>query len=332
MKFNETFNKVIAECNGGKSVAFTDNMVRKNLVEDYKNFKPSLEKMELSALKRTLLSESVFRNPTLLIDDIMSKIESGIYEFTYTKDELAELMLGFNYLEKFKKEVPSKFKLTIMCLSREEFFKRFGIQLIEDAVAEEVLDPNDEWHEIVNLTLGKTRHRYSVIKVFLEEELRHVWTYVLGMADESFYEGRTAFKAKDRLDIKKFSSYQKQVLSSMYFGDISALQKDYDYIFKIQEGNAENWELSVHVDAIIDLLVDYYDGSTSTRSYINNILEDVKKNTLSPNDKMLKDFFLSKDMPKTAKDNVRRLFLIYAFGEDGQIEYFENECRKEFGI
>lgn len=177
MKFNETFNKVIAECNGGKSVAFTDNMVRKNLVEDYKNFKPSLE-------KRTLLSESVFRNPTLLIDDIMNKIEIGIYEFTYTKDELAELMLGFNYLEKFKEEVPSKFRLTIMCLSREEFFKRFGIQLIEDAIAEEVLDPNDEWHEIVNLTVGKTRHRYGVIKAFLEEELRHVWAYVLGMADE----------------------------------------------------------------------------------------------------------------------------------------------------
>ena len=330
-RFIKTYNKLIAECNNGKSVAFSDNMIRKNTLNDYKNHKVHFDKFCLSSVRSYILNESIFKNPDLLIDDIMRRLENEEYEFNYSKNDLLKFMMGFNYEEKFKTEVPANFRLSVLCISREEADKRFGIKLTENAVAEEVLDPDDEWHEMIIIPIGKYRHRFSIIKEYLKEELRHVWTYVFGMIDDNFYVGRTTFNCKDRLDYSRFNSYQRQVLKNMYSGDLNALQKDYDYIFKIQDGNAENWELSVHIDAIIDMLIDYYDENVSPEEYLENTLNDVKDNMMNLDNKMLYDYFKNKDQDfKPTKDNIRRLFMIYAFGEKEHIRYFEDECKKEF--
>lgn len=328
----KAYNRIIAECNDGKSVAFTNCIIRENRIEDYRNHQCHLNKVCLSAMKSTILNESIFRNADLLINDIMQRLENEEYEFTYSKNELLKLMKGFNYEEKFKNEVPDRFKLSVICISRNDFHERFGIKLTEDSIVEEVLNPNDEWHEMIVIPIGKYRHRYAIIKEYLKEELRHVWTYVLGMVDDNFYVGRTSFSSEDHLDAGRFNSYQRQVLKEMYFGDLNLLQKDYDNIFKIQDGNAENWELSVHIDAMIDMLIDYYDGTCLTEEYLKEILDNVRTNSYDSGNRLLHDFYENDSQDfKPTKDNIRRLFMLYAFGNSEQIEYFENECEKEFG-
>lgn len=67
-------------------------------------------------------------------------------------------------------------------------------------------------------------------------------------------------------------------------------------------------------------------------NYVRDILWQIKHNSFSKDNKLMKDFTLNNDPDfKPTKDNIRRLFMLIAFGNDKQLSYFKNECEKEFG-
>lgn len=347
-KFNELYNKIIMEYNDGKSLVFTNNMIRAskyNNPEKYRERKINLENYycSLDMFKRKLIYESIIQNVNPLIKNILDKIENKQYEFTYSKDELIEFMIFWKYKEKFIKEVPKEFKLSILHKTEEEIKKMFGIEIPKNSYAQELLSPNDPLHEYINILNSNKRISYANLKALLEEELRHVWTYIFGYVDDNWYVGRTDFQQPKDLYKMKFNEYQKMILKDIFNNDLQTLQNEFNYIFVKVPGNDSNWELSVHIDAIIDLLIEDYfvnyekNNFLTPQKYLNNVFNTLKSNNFNEKEHtILEHFYQNKDYEnikdkKVVKDNIKRLFLILGFGNDKVIKYFKTACEDEFG-
>ena len=120
---------------------------------------------------------------------------------------------------------------------------------------------------------------------------------------------------------------------------MAALKADYDYILK-KKNESANFELPVHIDNIIEILVADYleDCRVSANTYLYSLWRKLELNyefslnTLN----LLKHYrenrlYEGYSSIESVKNPIRRLFLIFAFGTDEQIEYFKNACEEEFG-
>jgi len=106
----------------------------------------------------------------------------------------------------------------------------------------------------------------------LRHELGHVWTFIFGKNDENFIDGQAPFNNKKILNILNFNHYQMEIFKNLYSSNLKLLNFDYNYILcKTDNEDSANFELAVHIDNIIEILIaDYLENSTdTTEGYLN---------------------------------------------------------------
>lgn len=288
-----------------------------------------------------LLCESILQSPYRLIEDIIGKLRQGIHEFSYSKEDILSLSDRHWKFYNDAEKLPSNFRLDIYEASEEEQRQKTGKPIPFHCSMMEIGDEDNLWHETIWInTDDKANAQYDEgFKNLLKHELGHAWTFLFGMQDEAFTVGQGPANEK-AFCVEKLNEYQKDVLVSLYGGRVDLLKNDYEYILQRQGGDSAAFELPVHIDEIIEILVaDYLESwHKSTESYLRDIWMKLSQDRIGQRMSFnllshFKDGSLYEGYStiEAVKNPIRRLFLLFAFGTDEQINYFKEACEEEFG-
>jgi hypothetical protein len=288
-----------------------------------------------------VISESILPSPYLLVDDIIDKLKNGMNFFEYSKNDI-EMFSDrhwkfYNDLNNIHKE----FTLTIIRCSGYELIKRYEWLSVPTSIMMEFGDPEDSNREFIWIRDVETTYDDG-FKNLLLHELGHVWTFSFGFSNDDFKIGQGPSNAYERIDSLKLTDYQKDVCISFYNGNINVLKEDFKYVLcKADSTDSANYEIPVHIDNIIEVLVDDYlnfNSDVSTEAYLNRmfrLLENDPNFTIDDFSiyKIFTGVFTLKNHStiESVKNPIRRMFLIFAFGTNEQKEYFKNACEEEFG-
>lgn len=287
-----------------------------------------------------IIEESVLPSPYMLINDILQKLnenESDI-RIIYEYNQLIKLAdKDWKFYDQLI-NLPKDVKLTIIKCSDVDLNKYIsfnGVDLIQGDGCEFYDGKN--WKEEYIWIDSKFSDSVDDLHKLLKHELGHVWTSLFGFNDQKFKQGITYFKLQFP---NKFNNIQYQVFHSLYRDRLDLLKQDFNYLF-VDKDNQGNWELSTHIDEIIELLVDdyleYYLDKLSPDQYLNNIISKIRYSKIA----LLSDLNILKhykyNIPYQTNSNVsymkniiRRLFLILSFGNENIVNYFKQYCIEEF--
>lgn len=290
-----------------------------------------------------VICESILPSPYMLINDIISKLENNENEFTYNKNDLKSLSdkdwKFYNQVEK----LPDKFSLTLFQCSEFNLLKKYSY--LSNGIGElmEFVDPNNNFKEYIwirNERLKNINYNSDSFKNLLKHELGHVWTFIFGLSDNEFKEGQGPSNETKILNPNNFNHYQMDIFINLYNKKLNLLQQDYNYILCKNNDESANYEIPVHIDNIIEILVaDYLEEhitEQTTTEYLNFLFKSLQEKnnfnkltllTYFKNNKKYKNYLTIESI----KNPIRRLFLIFSFGLDEQIKYFKNACKEEFG-
>lgn len=288
-----------------------------------------------------IICENILPSPFMLTSDIIEKLKQGINRFSYNKYDLKKLSdkywKYFNQLDSLSDE----FSLTIIRCSSKEFFNLYGIKVMSNASMEEIGSNKSMFNEYIWINSQNEENFVydDGFKNLLKHELGHVWTFVFGMLNSNFTDGQGYSNKEILLNPSEFNSYQKDVYLHLYNGKLKILQQDYNYILCKNNEQSANFEIPVHIDNIIEVLIaDYLNEhlNENPTNYLNFIF-DALNNSINLDKLTFMTYFKNNKKYSgyasidAIKNPIRRLFLIFAFGTKEQIEYFKNACEDEFG-
>ena len=289
-----------------------------------------------------IIYESILPSPYQLINDIINKLKNNENEFKYNKSDLKKLSdKDWKYFDQIEK-LPDNFSLTIIRCDSFEYFEKFNVKPTKYASMEEIVNPKDEFDEHIWINDNdELNFNYDDgFKNLLKHELGHVWTFIFGALDDSFKNGQGPHQNYKLLNPNNFNHYQIDVFINLYNKNLKLLQQDYEYVLCKNDEESANYELSPHIDNIIEILIaDYFECwiNENTDIYLEylwnrltlkheyslstlNLLKHYKENLL----------YSGYSKIESVKNPIRRLFLIFAFGTNEQIEYFKLACEDEF--
>lgn len=289
-----------------------------------------------------IITESILPSPFMLVSSIVKNLEEGKTSFSYSRDDILTLAgKSWKFYEKFR-EVPSSFRLDIMKLDEASARQKFGDLLVEHMSMTEIGDEADPMHETIWINSNdKANDTYDEgFKNLLKHELGHVWTFVLGGMDNSFTCGQGPYSSRKKLDPSKFTHYQKDVWLHLYNGMLNFLENDFNYILGKGDKETSDFELPAHIDNIIEILVaDFLElDLKSPEAYLRSIwmkLSPAHFKTFEPMNLLTHFreglFYDGYSSIEAVKNPIRRLFLVFAFGSQEQIDYLREACEEEFG-
>lgn len=320
--------------------------------ETYKSIMRNVSRYDYEILENTFLvneniediiCESILPSPYLLINDIIRKLKNTEKKFTYDKNDLKKLSdKSWKFYTQIEK-LPNTFSLTIFQCSEFNLLKEYSY--LSNGIGElmEFASPINNFKEhiwIRDERLENLDYNDDSFKNLLKHELGHVWTFIFGLSDDNFKDGQGPSNDIKTLDINSFNHYQMDIFINLYNGKMNLIQHDYNYILCNNDGESANFEIPVHIDNIIEILItDYlaeHVNEFSTSEYLNFLFESLSKRinfnkltllTYFKNNKKYKNY----STIESIKNPIRRLFLIFNFGSNEQIEYFKNACDEEFG-
>lgn len=312
------------------------NMFNRNYQR--KQFKIILEDQNITI--NDVICESILPSPYKLINDILNFNEN---KKIYTKNDLLNLSdKDWKYFNELN-NIDNEFTLTIIKCDSNDIINNVNFYVELQGIMCEFVDPNNYLNEYIWISKSIDKNRYSNedIKILLKHELGHVWTGIFGYSNDSFYDGRTNTDQYRKLNPNNFNFRQKDVFLSMYNGNLKNLQNDFNYIFLKNDGDDGCWELSTHIDEIIELLIlDYFEQENkfkSTDLYLQYIISRISGSANLFKDMNILKHYKTKTLYNGLKNIelmlniINRLFLILTFGSEKTIDYFKNECEKEFG-
>lgn len=314
-KFDELYEKILQRAHSHCSPNLIVNYDKKETLSD-------------------IILESVMPSPLFLINDIFKRISTiDEFSYTYSLNELIKLSSkSWKFFENLIK-LPSNCELTIIKCDYENIQKYISFNINLQGNACEFYDGKNWKHEYIWIDTS-FKSTQNDMKIMLQHELGHVWTSFFGFNEDNFCYGRTNF-TDHKLKNMKFSKLQHEVFSVFYNKNYELLEKDFEYIFN-ENGNSENWEFSVHIDEIIELLInDHFEAysNLTTTQYLNMLFSYLKNENFNLN--LITHYKSS--IPYEKDDNIvlmkniiRRLFLIFAFASDEALNFFYEECKKEF--
>jgi hypothetical protein len=322
-----------------------DQIIKKNLSRSIKTceYDPNFFDVK-KIIIGDIICESILPSPYMLINDIINKLKNNENEFTYNKNDLKRLSdKDWKFYNQINK-LPDDFSLTIIRCNYQKYFKKYNIMPTKKASMEEIVDPKNEYNEHIWINEDDDDNFVydSQFKNLLKHELGHVWTFIFGTLDDEFKDGQSPSNENKSLNPLKFNNYQKDVYLHLYERNLNLLNFDYKYVLcKTNENDTANYELSVHIDNIIEILIeDYFESMfNDTKTYLKYLWEclNLNYNYSLKHLNLLKYFYENKKLYngystiKSIKNPIRRLFLIFAFGTKEQIEYFKKACEDEFG-
>ena len=332
-KFEKTYNEIMSEISN------------KKLVRNISRF--DYEILENTFLYNKsigdIICESILPSPYMLINDIISKLKNNENEFTYDKNDLKRLSDNdwkfYNQIDK----LPDNFSLTIFQCSEFKLLKKYSY--LSNGIGElmEFVNPMNNFEEYIWIRderLKNNNYSSDSFKNLLKHELGHVWTFIFGSSDEDFKEGQCSFNNKILLNPNNFNHYQMDIFINLYNKNLKILQDDYNYVLCKNDKENANFEISVHIDNVIEILIaDYLEehiNEQTTEEYLNFLFNSLEnkinffKLTLLyyyKNRKKYKNYSTN----ESVNNPIRRLFLIFGFGTNEQIEYFKKACEEEFG-
>lgn len=290
------------------------------------------------------ICESILPSPYFLINDIIEKLKNKIEIFVYNKNDLKNLSDNTWKFYKQIDKLSDTFSLTIIRCDHHEYFKKYNITPTKKASMEEIANPKNEYDEHIWINADDDNNYIydESFKNLLKHELGHVWTFIFGLSDENFTDGQGPSNKKNDLNPLEFNNYQKDVFINLYNKNLKLLNYDYQYVLcKVADEDTANYEIPVHIDNIIEILIeDYFESIYSdTKTYLQFIWKclNLDYNYSLKHLNLLKYFYENKKLYKnysnieSIKNPIRRLFLIFSFGTKEQIEYFKMACEDEFG-
>lgn len=290
-----------------------------------------------------IICESILPSPYMLINDILEKLKNDNAEFTYDKNDLKKLSdkdwKFFNQIEK----LPDDFSLTVIKCSEFQLLEKYSYLSMGIGELMEFVNPNNYFEEYIWIRderLKNINHNSESFKNLLKHELGHVWTFIFGLSDEKFKEGQGPYNSKITLNPNNFTRFQIDIFTNLYNKNLNILQQDYNYVLCKNEEENANFEIPVHIDNIIEILItDYLEEHVveqSPEEYLKCLFNSLE-NKINLNKMTLLSYFKNGKKYKNYLTNesvnnpIRRLFLIFGFGSNEQIEYFKNTCMEEFG-
>jgi hypothetical protein len=333
-KFENTYNEIIRKFSN------------KKLVRNISRF--DYEILENTFLHNKtigdIICESILPSPYMLINDIINKLKNNENEFTYDKNDLKRLSdkdwKFFNQINK----LPDDFSLTIFQCSEFKLLEKYSY--LSNGVGElmEFVNPANNFEEYIWIRderLNNSNYTSESFKNLLKHELGHVWTFIFGSSDEEFKEGQGSFNNKTILNPNKFNHYQMDIFNNLYNKNLKILQHDYNYILcKNDEENA-NFEISIHMDNIIEILIsDYLEehiNEQTTEEYLKFLFNSLENKINFYNLTLLHYYkngktYKNYSTTESVNNPIRRLFLIFGFGTNEQIEYFKKHVKKNLEI
>lgn len=291
-----------------------------------------------------LANESIFHVPNNLLNKIRGFVESGAKKLTLAKKDLLSLVdKDWLYYGELKK-LSENFKLVILHCKKEEFQMFSGIDcVLQGHMCEVSSDPSKE--EVVWIDSSHNFSDKEHFKDLLKHELGHVWTFAFGTVDSLFKVGQTNGQQFGSCKIE--TRRQADVLAAFYNGNLSLLKQDYDYVLTASPGNGHAYEFTSIVDEIIELLSEDYlemleaDSSLSPSTYLMNFLSKMSERRYSAYATLniVNHYFGAngnglpychfKDLVHIRND-IRRIFLIWEFGNEEQKKILVDELKKEF--
>lgn len=318
-------------------IAYSKNLTR--LISE------ALPKIICDDIKTTIsdiIFESEFQSPYFLKNDIREKLEKTCI-IKYSKRDLEKYIKGWKYEKEFL-NISENFSLTIIECDTEDIEKILKCSniYVQGEMCEFIID-NNFLNEYIWIKKNAFNKKDESFLITLNHELGHVWTSILNYSNENFGKGITSFNNKSFQSVSNFNQFQMDVLISMYNRNLHLLKSDYDYILKnkqVTNNYEDNWELTTHTDEIIEILInDYlkYHIKEDSDVYLCNLFDifENKHNVNFTNLTLLKTYkndevYENLKNLTFIKNAIRRLFLIFAFGNKKQIEYFKNLCFEEF--
>ena len=285
-----------------------------------------------------ILLESLLPSPYRLLEDITSRVKTGEKQFKYTKKQLLELSsprwTTYSEIEK----LPDRFFLEIIVCSENVAVEKF--KWLSRCIGQmmEFGDPEDPYAERIWMREDFIDPDDDGFKNLLKHELGHVWTYVIG--DEKDNRGIGPSSNKKTLDPSSFTHKQKIVYKYFYNLNLKVLQDDYIYILCKTENDPGNLELPVHIDNIIEILVDDYlehNEDSSEEAYMDMIFKILDDGAFISRSFSLVDLYNGKlklrrhRTLESVRNPIRRLMLILAFGTPEQIAFLRKALEEEFG-
>lgn len=287
-----------------------------------------------------IIFESVLPSPYKLVDDIIQKVSAGEKIFSYFKNDILNLSDRYWKFYENLKNVHNGFKLTIIRCYEWELLRKYSWLKNGEGIMMEFGNPNDSLDEHIWIRDMKNIEYDDGFRNLLCHELGHVWTFLFGITNEDFKEGQAPFN-DNSFDFSRMTDFQKDVFASFYDSNLKVLKFDFEYILCKNFTESSNFELSVHIDNIIEILVDDYlnfNQDMTTEQYLQRLFSFLENDqNLSFDDFPLYKIYSGKLRLKnhksldSVKNPIRRLFLIFAFGSNEQNEYFKKACEDEFG-
>jgi len=331
-KFKKTYNNIINE------------FLNKKLVRNISRYDYEISENNFLINENIgdIICESILPSPYKLINDIINKLKNKNNEFKYNKNDLKKLSDKDWKFDNQIDKLPDDFSLTIIRCSELQLLKKYSYLTHGIGELMEFVDPNYNFNE--HIWIRNDQNEYITFddsfKNLLKHELGHVWTFIFGFSDESFKVGQNSFQNKQILNQNNFNHYQMDVFINLYNKKLNLLQQDYNYILCKNDNETLNYELSPHIDNIIEILItDYLQehiNEQSSNDYLNFIFNSLK-NGINFNKLSLLNYYKNGKKYENYSTNesvnnpIRRLFLIFAFGNDEQIECFKQACEEEFG-
>ena len=289
-----------------------------------------------------IIFESILPSPYRLVNDIIQKLKNGESKFSYSKNDVLSFSDRYWKFYENLKRVSDNFKLTIIRCHEWKLLRKYTWLKSGDGVMMEFGNPDDYLDEHIWIRDMEDMEYDDGFKNLLCHELGHVWTFLFGNADENFKEGQALFNDSS-FDFSKMTDFQKDVFASFYESDLKVLKFDFEYVLCKNSIDSSNFELPVHIDNIIEILADDYlnfNQDMTTQQYLQRLFSFLENDRNTSFDEFTLYKIYSRKLKlklenhkslESVKNPIRKLFLIFAFGLDEQIEYFKTACEDEFG-
>lgn len=289
-----------------------------------------------------LINESVFHIPFGLLQKIKEFVKTNNEKLILSKNDLEKVIdKDWEFYNELKK-LDNEFQLIILHCNANKVQMLSGIDLVLQGYMCEFSE-NPIKKEFVWIDKSHDFSDNDHFLQLLKHELGHVWTFAFGSVNESFKIGQMKGRKFESLKINDLSKSQIDVLNAFYNGKFDLLKADFNYILSSIPGNEFAYEFTSICDEIIELLVnDYFEclkkNAISTNEYCHNLFSKLNETRFVDysNLNIVKKYFSKKCIYDNFKNtqhirnDIRRLFLIWYFGSNEQIEFLKNELEKEF--